>query len=576
MMTKWAGQLDKDNVLMEYPRPQLRRNSYINLNGLWSYAIVRGKGIPDKPDGEILVPFSPECALSGVMRKVTPEDTLWYMRSFILPEDFNIGRVLLHFGAVDQIATVYLNGIELCTHTGGYTPFSIDITRELKEENQLIVKVKDLTDTSHHTRGKQKTRKGGIWYTPQSGIWQTVWMESVPEEYISGLHITPLYDEEAVEITVFSHVERPCTARVGMIVAQGNTNVPMRMSMQGFTPWTPENPYLYDFSVSMGEDRVESYFGMRKFELKEDEAGIKRLFLNGKPYFHNGVLDQGYWPDGLYTPASDEAMVADILAMKELGFNMLRKHIKIEPLRWYYHCDRLGMLVWQDMVNGGGKYDSLTVVAPLFTGAKIKDDRYARFSRSDEEGREQFKKELDEMIAHLYNCVSIAVWVPFNEGWGQFDAAEIAGRVKTMDPTRLIDHASGWHDQGAGDIYSRHVYFRPYRFKADDKGRAAALTECGGYSLRLEDSGEAAKEFGYKKLKSREELMAAYRKLYEQEIIPAIPKGLSAVVYTQLSDVEGETNGLLTYDRDMLKVDGDAVREINSRLTYAPQGESES
>ena len=288
------------------------------------------------------------------------------------------------------------------------------------------------------------------------------------------------------------------------------------------------------------------------------------------------LLDQGYWPDGLYTPASDEAMVADIMAMKELGFNMLRKHIKIEPLRWYYHCDRLGMLVWQDMVNGGGKYDSLTVVAPLFTGAKIKDDRYARFSRSDEEGREQFKKELDEMIAHLYNCVSIAVWVPFNEGWGQFDAAEIAGRVKTMDPTRLIDHASGWHDQGAGDIYSRHVYFRPYRFKADDKGRAAALTECGGYSLRLEDSGEAAKEFGYKKLKSREELMAAYRKLYEQEIIPAIPKGLSAVVYTQLSDVEGETNGLLTYDREILKVDGDAVREINSRLTYAPQGESES
>lgn len=574
MMTKWAAELDRENVLMEYPRPQLRRNSYINLNGLWSYAIVRGKGVPDRPDGEILVPFSPESTLSGVMRQVTPEDTLWYMRSFVLPEGFNVGRVLLHFGAVDQIATVYLNGIELCTHTGGYTPFSIDITRELREENQLIVKVRDYTDTSYHTRGKQKTKKGGIWYTPQSGIWQTVWMESVPEEYISGLRITPLYDEEAVEITAYSQAQCPCTARVGMVVAEGETNRPMRISMQGFTPWTPEQPYLYDFSVSMGQDRVESYFGMRKFQMQADDSGIKRLFLNGRPYFHNGVLDQGYWPDGLYTPPCDEAMVQDILSMKELGFNMLRKHIKIEPLRWYYHCDRLGMLVWQDMVNGGTRYDGLTVTAPLFTGANIKDDRYSRFGRADEEGRQQFKRELDEMIAHLYNCVSIGAWVPFNEGWGQFDAADIAERVRQMDSTRLIDHASGWHDQGAGDIYSRHVYFRPFRFKADDKGRAAALTECGGYSLRLSEGN--AREFGYKKLKTRDELMEAYRRLYEQEIIPAIPRGLSAVVYTQLSDVEGETNGLLTYDRSELKVDGDAVREINSRLAYPSPGDKES
>ncbi|MGN0791580.1 MAG: glycoside hydrolase family 2 protein [Christensenellales bacterium] len=576
MITKWGKRLDRDNVLMEYPRPQLRRNSYINLNGLWNYAIVRGKGVPDEPDGEILVPFSPESELSGVQRQVTPEDTLWYMRSFALPEGFNVGRVLLHFGAVDQIATVYLNGIELGSHIGGYTPFSMDITRELRENNQLIVKVKDYTDASYHSRGKQKIRKGGMWYTPQSGIWQTVWMESVPEEYISGLRITPLYDEEAVEITVYSDSERPCTARVGMVVAEGDTNRPMRISMQGFSPWTPDNPYLYDFSVLMGEDRVESYFGMRKFEMKKDEAGIMRLFLNDKPCFHNGVLDQGYWPEGLYTAPTDEAMIEDIRSMKELGFNMLRKHIKIEPLRWYYHCDRLGMLVWQDMINGGEKYDPLTVIAPLFTGAKIKDDRYSRFSRTNDEGREQFKKELDEMIANLYNCVSIAVWVPFNEGWGQFDAAEITGRIRSMDPTRLIDHASGWHDQGVGDIYSRHVYFRPYRFRADDRDRAAVLTECGGYSLRLTGSGEAAKEFGYKKLKSREELMAAYKKLYEQEIIPSIPKGLSGVVYTQLSDVEGETNGLYTYDREELKVDGNAVREINRRLTYATQGESES
>ncbi len=297
------------------------------------------------------------------------------------------------------------------------------------------------------------------------------------------------------------------------------------------------------------------------------ENGIKRLFLNDKPYFHNGVLDQGYWPDGLYTAPSDEAMIADIQTMKDMGFNMLRKHIKIEPLRWYYHCDRLGMLVWQDMVNGGGKYDPLTVTAPLFTGINIKDDRYARFARQNEEGRKQFRRELDDMINHLFNCVSIVLWVPFNEGWGQFDAAETADHIRTMDPGRLIDHASGWHDQGAGDIYSRHVYFRPYRFKADDKGRAAALTECGGYSLRVEGHSEKSGEFGYKKLKNADELMAAYRKLYEQELIPSIEKGLSAIVYTQLSDVEGETNGLLTYDREVIKLPVEEIARINRRVT---------
>ena len=528
MITRWGANIEKDKVLLEYPRPQMRRNSYINLNGMWQYAIVRGESLPDKIDGEILVPFSPECLLSGVHRTVGPEDTLWYVKNFSLPADFNIGRVLLHFGAVDQIATVYLNGMEVGSHIGGYTPFSIDITRELREENQLIVKVRDVTDTSWHTRGKQKIRKGGIWYTPQSGIWQTVWLESVPEEYISGLHILPLYDEAAVEITVYSDVERPCTARMGLVVAQGETNKPFRMSVQGFTPWSPENPHLYGFSVKMGEDMVESYFGMRKAELREDENGIKRLFLNDKPYFHNGVLDQGYWPDGLYTAPSDEAMIADIQTMKDMGFNMLRKHIKIEPLRWYYHCDRLGMLVWQDMINGGGKYDPLTVTAPLFTGINIKDDRYARFARQSEEGRRQFRQELDDMINHLFNCVSIVLWVPFNEGWGQFDAAETADHIRTMDPGRLIDHASGWHVEG-----------------------------------HSEKSGE----FGYKKLRNADELMAAYRKLYEQELIPSIEKGLSAIVYTQLSDVEGETNGLLTYDREVIKLPVEEIARINRRVT---------
>ncbi len=569
MITRWGANIDKDAVLQEYPRPQLRRDSYINLNGLWHYAITAGDGLPNELDGEILVPFSPECELSGVGRTVEPEDTLWYVKEFSLPKGFNIGRVLLHFGAVDQMAWVYLNGIEVGSHTGGYTPFSVDITAELREENQLVVKVKDVTDASWHTRGKQKTKKGGIWYTPQSGIWQTVWMESVPEEYITGLYIRPLYDEAAVELTVCSACSRPCTARMGLVVAQGETNRPFRMSVQGFTPWSPKEPHLYDFSVKMGDDTVESYFGMRKIELKEDQNGIKRLFLNGEPYFHNGVLDQGYWPDGLYTAPSDETMVNDIQTVKDLGFNMLRKHAKTEPLRWYYHCDRLGMLVWQDMPNGGEKYDPLTVTAPLFTGANMGDNRYARFARQSEEGREQFVRELDEMVSALYNCVCIAVWVPFNEGWGQFNAADIAARLHSIDPCRLVDHSSGWHDQGAGDIYSRHVYFKPYKFKADDKGRAAALTECGGYSLRIEGHSEKTREFGYKRLKNKEGLMAAYKKLYEQEIIPAIENGLCAAVYTQLSDVEGETNGLLTYDREVLKLPPEEITGINSRIAIA-------
>ena len=564
MITRWGANIEKDKVLLEYPRPQMRRNSYINLNGMWQYAIVRGESLPDKIDGEILVPFSPECELSGVHRTVGPEDTLWYVKNFSLPADFNIGRVLLHFGAVDQIAEVYLNGIEVGSHTGGYTPFSIDITRELREENQLIVKVRDVTDTSWHTRGKQKIRKGGIWYTPQSGIWQTVWLESVPEEYISGLHILPLYDEAAVEITVYSDVERPCTARMGLVVAQGETNKPFRMSVQGFTPWSPENPHLYGFSVKMGEDMVESYFGMRKAELREDENGIKRLFLNDKPYFHNGVLDQGYWPDGLYTAPSDEAMIADIQTMKDMGFNMLRKHIKIEPLRWYYHCDRLGMLVWQDMVNGGGKYDPLTVTAPLFTGINIKDDRYARFARQSEEGRRQFRRELDDMINHLFNCVSIVLWVPFNEGWGQFDAAETAEHIRTMDPGRLIDHASGWHDQGI-DAKSIHCYFTPFKVPKKEK-RLVLLSEYGGYSYQEKGHVFNNKKFGYRIYNDKESLNAAYKKLHEKLIIPAIKDGLAATVYTQVSDVESEINGLLTYDRRVLKVDPDMVRAVNAQL----------
>ena len=353
MKTAWSETLDPNAILPEYPRPQMVRESYLNLNGVWQYAIAKEGETPEKPAGDILVPFSPESELSGVGRMLKPKETLWYTRIFTLPQGFNIGRVLLHFGAVDQTATVYLNGSELGTHTGGYLPFSFDATDSLKEgENTLAVRVRDESDASFHSRGKQKRKRGGIWYTPQSGIWQTVWCESVPAQYIAALRITPLFDESSVEICAYpqdAECALPCIVRIGDVVQHGTAGVPVTVSMEGFKPWSPEHPYLYDCEVRMGEDCVKSYFGMRKFGVEQDEAGVPRLFLNGKPYFHTGVLDQGYWPDGLYTAPSDEAMISDIRAMKEMGFNMLRKHIKVEPLRWYYHCDRLGMLVWQDM-----------------------------------------------------------------------------------------------------------------------------------------------------------------------------------------------------------------------------------
>lgn len=576
MKTVWGKRLDADAILPEYPRPQMRRESYLCLNGRWRYAFSANDKMPLKMEGDILVPFSPESVLSGVRRELYPGHCLWYRREFAVPEGFNEGRVLLHFGAVDQKATVYLNGREMGGHTGGYTPFTLDVTAVLQSQNLLTIKVKDDTDVSFHARGKQSAHPSGIWYPGQSGIWQTVWLESVPKEFITGLFIRPLFDESAVELTVLARREGvPCTARVGDVVSQGMTNEPLRISMQGFTPWSPERPHLYDLTVKMGQDQVQSYFGMRKFSVEKDEAGIPRLFLNGAPYFHNGVLDQGYWPESLYTPPSDEAMIHDIQTMKDLGFNMLRKHVKVEPLRWYYHCDRLGILVWQDMPNGGGVYKKGTIIAPLLTGKHKRDDNYPAFARESAEGRESFRQELGEVVANLFNCVCIAMWVPFNEGWGQFDAVEITERIRTWDTSRPIDHASGWHDQGAGDIKSEHCYFRPYRFHPDSLGRAVALTEFGGYGLTIADHATGKKSFAYKTCRNEAELWAAWRKLYESRILPALPKGLSAAVYTQLSDVEGERNGILTYDRAVCKLPADEVRALNERLRLESKGEKE-
>ena len=559
MKTPWTDKVDRLCPLPEYPRPQMVREPWLNLNGPWDYAFGYTEARPARFEGQILVPFSPETALSGVNRALRAQEYLWYHRTVQLPESFRGRRVLLHFGAVDQQALVWVNGKLVLGHDGGYLPFEADISAFIDaDELDILVRVSDETDAGERSRGKQKTKRGGIWYTPQSGIWQTVWLEAVPESYIRSLHITPDFDRGEVAVSAdIVGGERAYAHFRGADYA-----LPAVIPVEDVEAWTPEHPKLYDFSVRCGEDEVRSYFAMRCFTVERDEKGVKRLFLNHKPYFHNGLLDQGYWPDGLYTAPTDEAMVFDIQTMKAMGFNMLRKHIKVEPLRWYYHCDRLGMLVWQDMPNGGGDYNLAVITAPLVTGISLKDSHYRLFAREDAARRAAWRTELGDMIRHLYNCPCICMWVPFNEGWGQFDAAQIYDYVRALDSTRTVDHASGWHDQGVGEVRSLHVYFHRYDYRPDPKGRAVLLSEFGGYGYAVKGHCFNEKEFGYKKLDSAEKLARALAKLYDGEIRPAKEKGLAAAVYTQVSDVEDELNGLLTYDRQVVKIAPDIMRDI--------------
>ena len=419
MKTRWGKHLDENAVLNEYPRPQLQRDSYLNLNGRWDYAITYSDDLPTAWDGTILVPFSPESELSGVNRTIQPEETLWYHRELVIPDSFVNQRVHLHFGAVDQDAVVYVNGQDVAHHEGGYNAFSADVTNALRAgTNVLLVRVHDETDATWRTRGKQSRKRGGIWYTPQSGIWQTVWAEATPQNYINGLRLTPHIAQETLEILVQSAENHPCVAIVEGQAYPLIANQPTRIPIPEPHLWCPEDPYLYPLTITLHDDHVKSYFAMRSSTIQADAQGIKRLYLNGKPYFHNGLLDQGYWPDGLYTPPTDKAMVYDIQIAKDLGFTMLRKHIKVEPMRWYYHCDRLGMLVWQDMPNGGGTYRFRTISMPLITGRMHNDHNYPYFAREAVQGREAYRKELCEMVNQLYNCPCIVLWVPFNEGWG--------------------------------------------------------------------------------------------------------------------------------------------------------------
>ncbi len=562
MLTDFSKQLDLNNILTEYPRPQFYRDSYINLNGVWDFQVTNGSD-PTQYTEKIVVPFSPECELSGDVTKPSPTDTLWYNRTFSLSPDFNKGKVFLHFGAVDYHATVSLNGQKVGEHKGGYTSFYFDITSQLIDgENTLTVKVTDPSDKGHQSRGKQKTNSGGIWYTPQSGIWQTVWLESVPEQYIKSVDITPDFENAKVFITVNSNADIFCKITVDGQTTSASCNEVATIDMNGFREWTPEKPFLYDVEIKTDNDFIKTYFAMRLLDIREDEVGTKRLYLNGKKYFCNGVLDQGYWSDGLYTAPSDSALIYDIEMMKKLGFNTLRKHIKIEPLRWYYHCDRLGMMVWQDMINGGGEYKLPVITAPAFIPFSIKDNNYKAFARQDTAAKKEYYIELEEMINSLKNSPSIVMWVPFNEGWGQFDAQKAYDITKKLDPTRLVDHASGWHDQGIGDFKSLHIYFRRYKYKKDALNRAVILSEFGGFSYKENEIDLSKRAFSYKKLKTRSEFVEALRDLYENQIVPAKDMGLSACIYTQLSDVEQEINGLLSFDRKSSKVKPEELSDI--------------
>ncbi len=562
LLTKYGETLNRENPLSEYPRPQFVRNSYINLNGKWKCEFSKSKKLPNEFNTDIIVPFSPETPLSGVGRVLSPDEYLHYEKKFELPENFNKGRIFIHFGAVDQIATVYLNGTEIGTHKGGYTPFTFELTDYIKQdENVLNVTVKDYSDTKEYSKGKQKFKRGGIWYSPQSGIWQTVWLESTPAQFLERVKITPDYDNEQVNFEFFGTDDVITRIYDGenLIAETKETTV----KIPDFKSWSPESPFLYDVKFQACGETISSYFGMRKFSVGEDENGVKRLFLNNKPYFHNGLLDQGYYPDGFLTPPSNEAMEFDVKKMKELGFNMLRKHIKVEPLLWYHYCDVNGILVWQDMVNGGGQYGLEISVLP-FTGVNLDDTNYKTFKRTDKEARELYYQELKETVDYLYNCPCIALWVPFNEGWGQFDSKIAYEMLKKMDPSRTVDSTSGWHDRGYSDVISKHIYFTPIKVKAGN--RPYVLSEFGGYSQKIEGHTFNNKMFGYKIYKSKETLTKAYKRTFEKTIIPQIKDGLAATVYTQVTDVEDELNGILTYDRKVVKIDEATIKDINRRV----------
>ena len=555
----------------EYPRPQFRREKFVCLNGKWAFGKCPQTQKEYTPTGEILVPFSPESCLSGievgfVLKK---DEKLVYEREVTLDSDMLKGCTLLHFGGVDQSCEVFFNGTSFGSHRGGFTPFTLDITSVVKVgKNTLRVECIDVTEDSHGARGKQSEKRGGIWYTAQSGIWQTVWLESMPKQYIQDFTIKTDAQEKRVTIQV------DCPCAVTVTAFDNGNKIYEEKRVDGkfsfaydFILWSPETPKLYDLILTAESgDSVQSYFGVRSLSVGKDERGIARLMLNGKPYFFNGLLDQGYWSDGLLTYPNEKAIKDELTTLKEMGFNTLRKHIKIEPMRWYYLCDKLGILVWQDFVNGGGKYVNSHITVFPFLGFKHKDSDYKYFARENQGGRDEFMSGMAETVSTLKNSPSVVLWTVFNEGWGQFDSAKVTEQLKKLDDTRLIDSVSGWHDQGKDKttLKSLHTYFTPLRVPKDS--RPVVLSEFGGYSLPVEGHKYSEKIFGYKVFKTEEKYRTALQKLYLKKVKPLIKKGLCACIYTQVSDVEEEINGLVTYDRKRWKVTPEFMRKINVAL----------
>ena len=542
-----------------YPRPQLRRDSFINLNGWWDFTVSAADTLPDAYLERILVPYPPQSLLSGIHRDIPEGQFLFYRTTFSRPE--GSGRLLLHIGAADQIAAVFLNGTQVGEHTGGYEAFSLDITDTVTDENTLVIRVVDHMSRCVLPYGKQRKKRGGMWYTPVSGIWQTVWLERVPETYIRRLHIRP--EENGVRITA----DGVDSGTITVETPEGSLTASLmggQAELHFTAPrlWSPEDPYLYHFTLEAGEDTVRSYFALRTLSVRTVD-GHPRLCLNGKPYFFHGLLDQGYWSDGLFTPAAPACYEQDILAMKALGFNTLRKHIKVEPEQFYYDCDRLGMVVFQDMVNNGG-YSFIRDTALPTVGMKRFPDRHLH---SSSECRRAFLHAMEQTVRQLENHPSICLWTIFNEGWGQFECGKVCRRLKALDDTRFIDTVSGWfvNAHTESDVVSEHTYFKPFRPYAADK--PLVLSEFGGYALTLpEHAFNPDNEYGYRRFTDPAEYERALVHLYESEIVPAVKQGLCAAIYTQVSDVEDETNGLLTYDRAVCKISSDAMLPIAAKL----------
>lgn len=537
-----------------YPRPQLRRENYVNLNGRWDFTVTESDIMPTVFDRKINVPFPVESQLSGIEEHFPEGSRLWYSTEFEQPKG---ERILLHIDGIDQRASAFVNGEcvadNLCTILHG--PETVDITTYIRAENELVICVTDDLNDKSYPYGKQTLSRGGMWYTPVSGIWQTVWLEAVPDEYISSVKISPNASGADIEVFGIDSGVVTCEGREYPLI-----NGKAQISPENPKCWTPETPYLYDFTVKAGKDEVQSYFALRTVEIKKVN-GLQRLCINGKTYFFHGLLDQGYWPDGIYTPACPKCYEDDILAMKELGFNTLRKHIKIEPQQFYYDCDRLGMIVFQDMVNNGSYSFLRDTALPTVGMQKLNDKRLNR----DDKCRRAFAEAMESTVRGLYNHPCVCYWTIFNEGWGQFESTAMYEKLKALDETRIADSTSGWFRCGKSDVDSRHVYFKPFKMPKSDM--PVILSEFGGYVYKdAEHSFNPDKTYGYRYFKSREDFENALIKLYEEEIIPAVKIGLCGAIYTQVSDVEDETNGLLTYDRKVCKVSSEKMQIVARKL----------